>query len=443
MTATTATERVVIVGGGAGGVELAVRLGHAARRGEALEVVLVDPSPTHIWKPMLHEVAAGTLPTADHEVDYLQLARRHGFRFHPGALSSVDRRSRKVWLAPLVDADGGEIAPRRALPYDRLVLAIGSVVNDFGTPGVKDHAVMLDSPADARRIHRRLLAACARAELAPAGAAADPVDLVIVGGGAAGVELAAELVDAIDELAGYGERLPRLVRASRITLVEAAPRLLGALPEDIASDAQAQLERRGVAVRLGAQVVEVGAEGVTLADGSTIGADITVWAAGIQGPRVLGATDGLERNRRGQLVVRPTLQTTLDDRVLALGDCASCIPATGGRPVPPLAQAAQQQARLLARSLRGLGEGEPMREFTFRDRGSLVSLGRRDAVGRIEAVEGRGAGRGLRLGGVAARWAYWALQRRHMAVLHGFGRTLMVTLGSWLVRQPLPRVKLH
>ncbi len=425
--------RIVIVGGGAGGLELAARLGDSSRLRDRAEVLLVDEQLTHFWKPLLHEVAAGTLPPQANQAEFLQQARRHRFRFHLGKMQSLDRAARLVWLAPLEDDDGQLIAPRRSLHYDTLVIAVGSIVNDFGTPGVTEYAATLDDDQDARRFHRRLLAACARAEIEN-----DPVDIVIVGGGATGVELAAELRESVTEIASYGAVLSRMAAPVRLTLVEVAPRLLGALPIAVAERARRDLETSGVQVLLGQRVSQVASREVTLDSGKTLSADLCVWAAGIQGPAVLQRLDGLERNRAGQLVVRPDLRTTRDPNVFAFGDCAS---VTGGdSQVPATAQAAQQQAEYLARVLPLWLDGRTAGPFRYRNRGALVSLGSRRATGSLVSSV---TGKSVVFHGLFARLAYWALQRRHVATLHGFGRASLMVLGGWLSARGKPRIKLH
>jgi NADH:ubiquinone reductase (H+-translocating) len=427
--------RIVIVGGGAGGLELAARLGDDAGRHGKAEIVLVDAVLTHLWKPLLHEVAAGTIESQDNEIDFLQQARRHGFRFHLGRLESLERAARRIWLAPLADETGMEVAPRRAVAYDTLVIAIGCVDNDFGTPGVREHCLSLNTAQEARRFHQRLLTLCARAELSTG----EPVHIAIIGGGATGVELAAELSSAGDEIAAYGMQLRALQRPLRITVLEASDSLLASLPGKMASEAQDNLRRRGVDIRLGTRVAEVCADCVVLESGERIPADLTLWAAGMQGPEVLQDLDGLETNSRRQLKLRPTLQTTRDDHILAFGDCASCPTPEGAPSVPPKAQAAQQQAELLARSLQRRSVGKPLLEFRYRDRGTLISLGRKRAVGNVDAP----GGQRLHLNGRSARLGYWMLYRRHLAVLLGGLRMVLATAGQWLTRRSRARVKLH
>jgi NADH dehydrogenase len=429
------TPRIVIVGGGAGGLELAARLGHDfSQAGAAGEVILVDSGLVHLWKPALHELAAGTLQPDDVGMDYLQLARRHGFGFHMGTLAGLDRSAREIWLDPLTTDDGLELAPRRAIAYDVLVIAIGSIVDDFGVPGVTQHALSLNQASDADRFHKRLLALVARAEMLNTG----PVNLVIVGGGATGVELAAELAEVAPAVAEFGCRLRQLGHPLRLRIVESGARLVSALPEGMATKIQQEMQERGVELLLNRRVVSVAADHVVLDDGERLPSDLTVWAAGIKGPAVLEQLDGLALNGKRQLLVHPSLQTTMDDNIYAIGDCASCVQASGD-PVPPKAQAAQQQARHLAQALRARFAGETYRaDFTFRDRGSLVSLGSQDAVGQLAST-----GHGLRLQGLIARVAYWTLYRRHMAALVGIVRTTLATVGSWLLGRSQPRVKLH
>ncbi len=436
-----ACHRIVIVGGGAGGLELAVRAGDdLGRRGEA-EIVLVDPLLTHLWKPLLHEVAAGTLVAEANSLDFLQQARRHRFRFHLGTMVGLDRARREVLLAPLTDAETGQdIAPARRLWYDTLVIAVGCRDHDFGIPGVREHALPLNDADDARRFHRRLLALLARAEMQNRG----PVRVAIVGAGATGVELAAELSDASRQVAAYGLALRRLPSPVQIRLIDTSPRLLAAMPEPVAERAQADLIARGIEICLGQRVTEVHPDHLVVMDASgarkRIPADLVAWAAGIRAPDFLDGLDGLESNAIGQLVVAPTLETTRDANVLAFGDCAWCVPAPGELPVPPKAQAAQQEARLLADSLRRRVEGRPLLAFRYRERGALISLGPHEAVG---AITRRLAGRELVVEGAFARASYILLYRRHLVTLLGWTQTFLIMLRDWLSGRIHPPVKLH
>ena len=174
--------RVVIVGGGAGGLELATRLGDTLGKRGMADVTLIDKHRTHVWKPKLHEIAAGSMDLSAHEVDYLAQAHWHRFRFRLGELTGIDRARREVQVAPYMDDEGRLVTPARAFGYDTLVVAIGSLSNDFGTPGVREHALRLESKADAQRFHQRMVNACTRAHAQTTPSAAPTSSAVSVRG---------------------------------------------------------------------------------------------------------------------------------------------------------------------------------------------------------------------------------------------------------------------
>ena len=286
--------RIVVVGGGAGGLELATKLGERFARGDRAQVTLVDRSRTHLWKPLLHEVAAGSMDIHAHQLDYLAQARWHHFTFVLGALAGLDRAARHVVVAPVRDDDGATILPERRVRYDQLVIAIGSESNDFGTPGVKEHAFTLDNAWQAHLFNRRLVNACFRANSAHDGR---PIDIAIVGAGATGVELAAELHNTLRVLTAYGLENFDPAKQIRLAIVEAGPRILPGLPDHVAEGTLEVLKGLGVAVHTGDRVVEVTPDGVRTATGKQVRGDFTVWAAGIRCNDVLKDLDGLESNR--------------------------------------------------------------------------------------------------------------------------------------------------
>ena len=435
--------RVVIVGGGAGGLPLAARLGDRYRRSGRVAVTLVDQCSTHVWKPLLHEVAAGRMDAAAHDLDYLALAHWHHFRFQQGAFGRIDRARHEVTLERVIDEDGEEILPVRVLPYDTLVLCLGSVSNDFGVTGVAEHAIWLDTARDAERFHRKLIAACVRVDAQrAAGDDAAKVRLVIIGAGATGVELAAELRQTTEAHAAYG--LDHLApRDIRITIVEAAARVLPPLPQSIATAALELLSRLDISVRTGQRVTGVEPAGVRVATGELLPADLVVWAAGIQAPDLGERLDGLEQGRGHQIVVNETLATTRDPDIFAFGDCADCPWPHAGKPdarVPPRAQAARQQGQMLVKTIEARLAGRPLPVFRFRDYGSLVSLGELSAVGNLM---GSLIGGNMLIQGLIARWMYESLYKLHQVSLLGVFRVTLDTIGRFLRGRATPRVKLH
>ncbi len=439
----TKAQRIVIVGGGAGGAELATRLGHKlGRRGRA-HVTLIDRNRTHVWKPKLHEIAAGSMDIGVHEVGYLAQAHWHGFSFQLGEMTGLDRQQRLVHVAAHVDDDGELVTPARSVPYDILVIAIGSQSNDFGTPGVSAHAMKLESADDARLFNRRLVNACVRAQAQNGPLLEHQLQVAIIGAGATGVELAAELRRTTREVVAYGLDRIDPERDIHLNLIEAADRILPALPERLSSAAQKLLEDMGVRLHLGAKVSGVRADGVDLANGQRIPAELVVWAAGVKAADVLHEIEGLESNRINQLIVKPTLQTTRDDAIYAFGDCAACPWPDTAQPkrlVPPRAQAAHQQASHLARELPRVIAGKPPRPWQYRDFGSLVSLGHFSTVGNLMGGLVRGS---LMVEGNFARLMYVSLYKMHELALHGVVKVGLETLARMIVRRTEPRVKLH
>ncbi|MCV4263896.1 NAD(P)/FAD-dependent oxidoreductase [Pseudomonas capsici] len=431
------THRIVIVGGGAGGLELATRLGKTLGKKGTASVTLVDANLTHIWKPLLHEVAAGSLNSYEDELNYVAQAKWNNFQFQLGRMTGLDRENRQIHLAATQDENGAELVPARSLGYDSLVLAVGSTTNDFGTKGAAEHCLFLDSRKQAERFHQQLLNHYLRAHAGQADNAQE-ITVAIVGAGATGVELAAELHNAAHELASYG--LGQIKPENlRITVIEAGPRVLPALPERIGAPVHKTLEKLGVTVLTNSSVSEVTAEGLVTASGQFIPAVLKVWAAGIRAPAFLHELDGLESNRINQLQVLPTLQTTRDENIFAFGDCAACPQKGTDRNVPPRAQAAHQQASLLVKSLRLRIEGKTLPEYTYKDYGSLISLSSFSAVGNLM---GNLMG-SVMLEGWLARMFYISLYRMHQMALYGAFRTLMLMLGSKIGKGTEPRMKLH
>lgn len=431
---------IVIVGGGAGGLELATQLGDKLGRRKKAAVTLVDRARTHIWKPLLHEIAAGSMDVERHEVEYMAQGHWHGFKFRYGEMVGLDRAKKLLHLGRTVDEDGREITPDRWLPYDTLVIAIGSVSNDFGVPGVKQHAIMLDTPEQAERFNRRLINACVRAYALGGPVKPEALDVVIIGAGATGTELSAELHGTARGVVAFGLDNIDPDKDIKITLLEASDRIVPALPARISAATHEILTNLKVDVRTGARVTEVTEKGVKLANGEFIPSELVVWSAGVKGPDVLATLDGLEISRSNQLVVTPTLQTTHDPDVFAFGDCAWLVPPGETNAIPPRAQAAHQQSSHLVKQLQARLKGETMKPFVYRDFGSLVSLGDYSTVG---SLMGFVTGRKLLIEGLFAKIMYRSLYKMHEVALHGFVKVGLDTVSRLLTRRTEPHVKLH
>lgn len=430
----TATHKIVIVGGGAAGLELATSLGKKLGKKGLAEITLLDASPTHIWKPLLHEVAAGTLDESE-EIQYIAQAHRCGFKFRLGYMDGLNRAKKEIYVRPTYNGNGEEIIPRRTFAYDTLVMAVGSVSNTFNIPGVAEHCMFIDTTAQAYKFQRQLVESYIKAHAAKAKRLHGKLAIAIIGAGATGVELSAELHEVTDMLAIYGLDEKSDVK---ITIIEAAPRLLPALPDRLAEATQQQLVKLGIDLKLGRRVAEVTAEGVKISDGEMVDADLKVWAAGIKAPDWMRNLDGLESNAINQLVVDDCLQTS-DENIFALGDCAACLWTGHQGNVPPRAQAAHQQASTLYKTLMKRLKGGKAVPYVYRDYGSLVSLGKYTTVGNLM---GNLMG-SVSVGGFIARIVYLSLYKMHQVAVHGYFRTAMLTLSNIFRRSAHLHIKLH
>ena len=435
--------QIVIVGGGAGGLELATKLGDSLGRKGKAEITLVDKSKTHVWKPLLHEIAAGSMNPEKHELVYLAQAHWHHFKFRLGSMDSLDRAKKEITIAPNYDEEGVEVIPRRTIKYDTLVIAVGSTTNDFGIKGAREHSIALDTQDQAEKFHRRLHNALLRAQTQAEPVQAGQLEVVIVGAGATGVELSAELHNTTRELAAYGLDKIDPDRDVHISLIEASERVLPALPSKLSSSVDLELRKLRVHLYMGERVTEVTSKGVQTHSGRFIPSALVVWAAGIKAPDFLREIDGLETNRINQLIVKPTLQTTLDDNIFAFGDCAAC-PWVGhgeNATVPPRAQSAHQQASMLVKTLKYRVAGKTdLPEFRYRDYGSLVNLGSYTTVGNLMGALSGGS---LFIDGLIARTMYKSLYKLHLMALHGFWSMALQTLARMIAKRTESHVKLH
>jgi NADH dehydrogenase len=473
---------IVIVGGGAGGLELACKLG---RKLGPSKVMLVDSRLYHVWKPSLHEVAAGTLDIHQEGLSYQMLAHDCGFTFVYGAMTALDAASKVLGVGPVSAAsDGEEIFPARSITYKSLVIAVGSTSNYFGVPGAREHTISLNATEDAERFRLRLLRLLAQAAEAKGEGAANPgvtvakavasgnfdsgvvasntasagaatataldeghaprsaaggLDIVIIGGGATGVELAAELREASGAYAAYGFNRLQVQRDVRITLLEGAPRILAPLPERVSGSATRLLAERAIRVVTDCRVTRIEPHQVSDKDGNVYPSDICVWAAGIRAPEFLGSL-GLPTNKGGQIEVDGRMRVKGVEHVYALGDCAACIDA-GGNPVPPRAQAAHQQADYLVRTFVDMdaGRAPQKQDYAYKDYGSLVSIGHKTTVGNLMGS--------LRatwfVEGFMARIMYLSLHLMHHQAILGTMRTGLLAVARFLIRRTTPLVKLH
>ncbi|WP_394151685.1 NAD(P)/FAD-dependent oxidoreductase [Vibrio maritimus] len=426
---------IVVVGGGAGGLELATKLGRTLGRKGRANITLVDRKASHLWKPLLHEVATGSLDEGVDALSYRAHAKNHHFDFQMGSLQDIDRENKHITLSELKDEQGELLMPSRTIDYDVLVLAIGSTSNDFNTPGVRDNCIFLDSPEQAHRFRTEMNNEFLKLH---AKNGQGTVDIAIVGAGATGVELSAELHNAVKELRTYGFGDLDSSKLN-VNLIEAGERILPALPPRISGAAHSELTKLGVTVRTATMVTQADESGLTTKDGEHIPAQIMVWAAGIKAPDFMKDIAGLETNRINQLVVKDTLQTTRDDDIFVIGDLAQCMQADG-KFVPPRAQAAHQMATRAFGNIVAKLNNRELKPYVYNDHGSLVSLSRFSTVGSLMGNLTKGS---MMVEGRIARVVYISLYRMHQMALHGMLKTGLMMLVGRINRVLRPNLKLH
>lgn len=419
------SEGVVIVGGGAGGLELAIRLAKAGHK----DVLLIDRSATHVWKPRLHELAAGFRRGEVDELDYAGLAEHWGFGFERGELADIDPEARTLTLAEWREDDGRVRMPGRCIGYQAVVLAIGGVTPDMGVEGVLEHALMLDSEADAERLFERFSTGLLAHR---AGQRSDPFHIAIVGSGATGVELAGLLAtEARASSLAPRECQPRV----KVTLLEATDTFMPGMEDEVRQSIRKRLLNVGIDIHTEQQVSRVDRDRLTTDGGDEFPADLTIWAAGRVGPPVADSIDALATNKKRQWRVKPTLQSVDSDHVFALGDCS----VIDDEPAPPTAQAASEQAEHLAKELPRFLAGETPAPFVYEDKGTLLSLGEAGSVGEVKGWFADD----VQLRGRLARAAYQGLQRQHQFILLGPLKGTAEALSDVLGRSVGPRLKIH
>ncbi|MEM8935934.1 MAG: NAD(P)/FAD-dependent oxidoreductase [Pseudomonadota bacterium] len=423
-------KRIVIVGGGIAGLMLASQLGRRYRRTGDAEVCLVDKAPVHVWKPMLHTFAAGTANAHEDGVPMLAQAKRAGFTYIPGEFYGLDTARKEIALRIGDLANRPELDHRFA--YDIAVIAIGSRANDFGTPGVAEHCYFIDTLWQAEALNQAI-----REEIVYRSIVGGAINIAIVGGGATGVEFAAETMRLLDAGSAYAHI--DLKSKLNITLIDSGDRLLNAFPEEVSQSVALKLTELGVAIRYNARVSGATAEGFSLDDGEQIDATIKVWAAGVKAAAPLNELDSIERARTGQILIRETLQTAADPDVFAIGDCASLVPHGEERALPPTAQVARQQADHLAQSIPDYMSGSDPKPFAFTDMGSLVSLSQYGGYGQ---VGGDGPAPKIALKGIVAKMAHSFFYRMHQAGLYGPVRTPVIVARDGLNALVKPPIRL-
>jgi NADH dehydrogenase len=393
--------RVVVVGGGFGGMTAAKALAK-----QPVDVTLVDRHNHHTFSPLLYQVATSGLAPDD-----IAPSLRGVMQSHP----NVDARMAEVYG---VDFDRREVLvdPGRALPYDVLILALGTVSSDFGVPGVREHAVQLKTLDDAVRIRSAILRRFEEANTDPTLLDDGVLTFVVAGGGPTGVELCGALSELITNVL-VKDFTKLAVDRARVVLVEMADRVLGTFSPASSEEARRELRLRGVDIELGRSIVAIDANAVKLDDGTTIPTRMVVWTAGVKANPLADAF-GLEQTKRGEIVVGDDLTVPGHPEVFVIGDLAAARDRHGDL-YSQVAPVAMQQARYVAKVIDRRSRGKRTKPFRYFDKGSMATIGRRSAVAELPLR--------IRFGGTLG-WLSWL--GLHLVFLVGF-RNRVVVFVNW------------
>lgn len=392
--------RIVIIGGGFAGLQAARVLTRAP-----VQVTVLDRNNYHGFWPLLYQVATGGLEAESIAQPVRAVLRRaENTEVRLANVTGIDRRQRRVLT------DVGEF------PYDQLIVAAGSVSNFFGLDDVRDHALELKDVADALAIRNQIITCFERATATDDEAMVRRMlHFVVVGGGPTGVEMAGAIAELIRHVLRKDFRALHF-ELVKVTLLEAADRLLLAFPPTLGRRALRQLEGMGIDVRLNAALAGYDGQTLRLKNGSTIATDTVIWAAGIQASPVGAALD-VELQRGGRVAVTPQLQLKDDPNVWIVGDLAY-LEGPDGKPYPQLATVAMQQGRLAARNVLAALFGRPLQPFRYIDKGTMATVGRRYAVARVWGANWSGP----------LAWLLWLAV--HLYYLVGFRNRVLVLI-NW------------
>jgi NADH:quinone reductase (non-electrogenic) len=404
--APAAQPQVVVIGAGFAGLSAARHLS-----GHGMSVTIVDRNNFHTFQPLLYQIATAGLDVSD--VAYpvrTTMRNKRDVRFRHGKVASVDLEDRQVRIE-----DGA------SLHYDYLVVATGATAAFFGIEGADKNSHPLYTLGDARDLRNLLLGCIEDTEAMPGRHHDGALQVVVVGGGATGVETAGAIV----ELLGVSRKHDRVKLdwdRTRVTLLDAGDRLLAGLHERAGRYALETLESRGIDVRLCAPVAEVTPTGVRLVDGSTLDADIVIWAGGVTVNGTLAASLPVKKQKGGRIEVEPDLSLADHPEVSVVGDAASVPLGPDGGTAPQLAQVAIQSGRHAAKQIVRRQAGSATEPFRYHDKGQMATIGRRAAVAQLR--------HGPVIRGVLG-WAAWL--GLHLVYLIGF-RNRLVVLVNWTWR---------
>lgn len=412
-------QTIVIVGGGIAGLELVTKLGKKLGKKNKKKIILVDCNLSHTWKPLLHKIATGLLDSNLESVNYFEQSNKNNFTFKLGKLINIDRKNKNITLSKIYNENQKKVTQKEKIKFDILVISIGSITNNFNIQGVNEHCIFLDNVKKANLLHKKIFNLLIHKKIK------NKINIVIIGGGPTGVEFSAELVNTIKKLEQYN--IKNLHKKNIfITLIEGKKRILPEISKKISQEIHDKLKKLGIVIKTKTFVEIVSKNEIFTKSKETIKSDIIIWTTGIKIPNFMKKIAKLETNEINQLIVKKTLQTTLDDFIFAIGDCAS-YQEKNKKLFPPRAQSAHQMAKICFKNILLLIKFKKLKNYKYKDHGFLISLSKFATIGQINKFLFL---KKIKISGKLAKIIYLSLYKIHLIKIYGFFKTIILTFIS-------------
>ncbi|MFI4846902.1 MAG: NAD(P)/FAD-dependent oxidoreductase [Candidatus Makana argininalis] len=429
-------KKIVIIGGGIGGLKLSTNLGLKFKKNEKISITLIDKNPNYIWKPLLHEVASGSIDENINSLNYLYHSKNNYFKFEIGEMIDIDRINKNVILGEIIDKNGILISKKRIIFYDILIISIGSTSNDFNIQGVKENCKFLDDIKQAKNINKNIINLFNKFYFKKK--KKKKIKISIIGGGATGVELSSEILNTFNEFQKYkSNNFDK--NLLQIKLLEASKNILPSLNKKISYFTTKELIKIGINILTNTMVTKVDSFGLYTKNNKYIKSDIMIWTAGIKAPDFIKKISCLETNNINQIIVKSTLQTTIDSNIFAIGDCSYCL-CKDGIISPPRAQAANQMAYILYKNIISILKNKPLKKYTYKDSGTFISLSKFNSFGILinNFIKKK-----FFIKGKIARLLYLIIYRTYQISLYGCVKTVLIIIIDYINKKLRPNVKLY
>ena len=431
---------IVILGAGFGGMYVARHLKHLAKKGD-IDLTIVNETNYFLFTPLLHEVATGSLSPASVAEPIREIFAHSGVRVVQGTVDAIDRGTKTVHILGGINSEETHHRPSHDIRYDFLVIATGATTNYYNIPGADIFTYPLKTLSDAAAIRDRIIDSFEEAVLCDDPALrASLLSFAIVGGGATGVETAAEVADFVDGIVRRyyndtdcrpGDPTLCSPEEPTVSLIHTGPELLQMFAPSLRAAADERLRQRKVVMHLGSTVTEVSPHGLKLSNNTTVPASTVIWAAGVK-PSIPLFEGDQPAIMAGRLAVDEYFRLKGDERVFVLGDMAAYIDADATAPMPMLAQVAVGQAKIVAKNIRAAINEKPMKMFHYHPKGSMVSVGSWFAIGEIYSMK------------IAGKLTWWLWRSVYLFKFFSWKKRIRIVLG-WTLNALYPRdiTKLH